>query len=340
MKTLFFNSLILLTFIVVEAKSQNLIAMQNGGSPSFFTKLDSAVSHAQDGDTLYLPGGYYYLASNLDISKRLHIVGVGHNPDSSLATLQTRIRNGNVQLHTGASGGSFTGISLDGDLKFFDNVSNYIVQRCKLSFIYFFQTSAANNVIFQNVIYGISLSGGSQPTGFYNNIIDGYMSTCGGNTVFKNNIFLRGIVIFDMSFTGPVFENNVFLTYSPFEITFSGTYIVFNNNLFYWNVSFPTTLAGCDLVGSNNFVNLQQGSIFVNQSGNSFNYSHDYHLKPTCPGKNAGTDGTDIGIYGGSAPWKDGSIPANPHIQHKVIPNTTNQSGTLNVNIKVTAQDH
>ena len=32
---------------------------------------------------------------------------------------------------------------------------------------------------------------------------------------------------------------------------------------------------------------------------NSFRYTFDYSLQPSSPGVNAGTDGTDIGIFGG-----------------------------------------
>jgi len=102
------------------------------------------------------------------------------------------------------------------------------------------------------------------------------------------------------------------------------------------NVTFPYQSTGS--IGINNIVNQTQSTIFVNQSGNSFSYDDDYHLQSTCPGKNAGRDGTDIGIYGGASPWKEGSIPFNPHIQTLNISPVTNSSGNLNVNIQVEAQ--
>ena len=67
-------------------------------------------------------------------------------------------------------------------------------------------------------------------------------------------------------------------------------------------------------------------------------FHNNYRLKSTSLGHNAGTDGTDIGIYGGVFPWKDGSMPSNPHIISKTIPGTTDASGNLNVNIKVEAE--
>lgn len=71
-----------------------------------------------------------------------------------------------------------------------------------------------------------------------------------------------------------------------------------------------------------------------------FSYQYDFNLQIQSPGINAGTDGTDIGIYGGAFPWKEGSIPINPHIQTKTISSTTDPSGNLPVNIKVMTQIH
>ena len=68
-------------------------------------------------------------------------------------------------------------------------------------------------------------------------------------------------------------------------------------------------------------------------------YTYNLHLRPNSPLHNAGTDGTDIGIYGGLFPWKEGSVPFNPHIQTKTIGNITDGNGNLQINIKVKAQD-
>ena len=183
---------------------------------------------------------------------------------------------------------------------------------------------------------------------FSNNIIDGYM---GGASVFgeppgftsciiRNNIFFYGSAcgygcIYPIKSTYSTFENNIFLgiNYGS-SLTGSSTFSYFNNNLFVdtWSPPIPS-------FASNNIISQPANSIFINQSGSSFSYSQNYHLQPSCTGKNAGKDGTDIGIYGGNYPWKDGSIPFNPHIQLKNISNETDQNGNLNVNIKVAAQD-
>jgi hypothetical protein len=77
----------------------------------------------------------------------------------------------------------------------------------------------------------------------------------------------------------------------------------------------------------------------VNQSGGYYNYSNNYHLKNGCIGLNAGTDGHDVGVYGGIFPWKDGSVPHNPHVIFKNISGYTDPNGNLQLNIKVKAQE-
>ena len=155
-------------------KAQGLIAVQNGGDPSFYTKLDSAIFHATNGDTIYIPGGIFPW-SGPNLSKLLHIIGVGHNPDSNAAVVATHIIGNALFIHSGAEGGSLTGLYLDNNLWFFDNVSNYTVSRCNILNLTFTQpNTASNNVFIENAIRGSRIDcGNAQSSVFYNNIIDG-----------------------------------------------------------------------------------------------------------------------------------------------------------------------
>ena len=112
----------------------------------------------------------------------------------------------------------------------------------------------------------------------------------------------------------------------------TGQNCTFKNNI---GISMNGTYTGSyatNAFGSGNVTELIE-TTFVN-------HSNDFHLNITSLGKNAGTDGTDIGIYGGAFPWKEGSIPTNPHFQKINIAPKTDNSGNLNVKIKVAAQDH
>jgi len=75
--------------------------------------------------------------------------------------------------------------------------------------------------------------------------------------------------------------------------------------------------------------------MFVNAPQHSHNYSYnnDYHLNQGSPGKNAGTDGNDIGIYGGTYPYTD-IIPIPKVIHVNVLNPKLPLNDTLHVRIK------
>lgn len=330
----------ILSLINNAGKAQNLIAVQNGSNSTFYSSLNSAIMQAQNGDTVYVPGGSWNIGT-LHINKSLSIIGTGYNPDSSQASGVCYFL-GNIFLEHGCSMGSLTGIYLQGDIYHADSsdiINSFKIYRCRLSNIDFSNNSSfwyvKENVIEGNIdgIYGIA-----HDNIFLNNIIGGVFMRMGFNNIINNNIFI-GVTYAIGSWnyfpyvSNCVLKNNIFLSSTP--IGYSNNNL-FYNNLFVENITFPY---GSNY-GANNFVAQTQSSIFINQTGNTFNYTHDYHLKLSCPGKNAGTDGTDLGIYGTVNPFKVGALPYSPHIQFKSVGTETSIQGTLPVNIKVEAQDH
>jgi len=342
--TIFLNSSLL--------QAQKLIAVQNGGTPTFYTMLDSAIVHAQNGDTLYLPGELY-TNTQFTINICLHIVGVGVHPDSSSATLYTRIL-GNITFTDGSDGGSITGVYLQNGNINLIGVSNFTVNRCNIKDLSLgtdTDSSSSNNVFVENIVNGQIYGKRSKMNHFYSNIIGGSVSYLSNYNSFKNNIFLANntqlcscgltdcfyAVITQIS--SSLFENNVFLrnVSATCAILCNLYNCTFNNNLFVDNINIQ--LISNTSIGYNNIMAQPQSSIFVNQTGSTFSFNQNYHLQPTCLGVNAGRDGTDIGIYGGAYPWKDGNIPFNPHYQSITVAPTTDSTGNLNVNIKVEAQN-
>jgi len=335
----------LITFFLLalsfNAKAQKLIAVQNVSSPTFFTLLDTAIVHAQNGDTIYLPGGTFPLT--VAVSKRLHIIGVGSVIDSALATGTSRI-SGNLTLNNNASYGSLVGIYLTGTIITGANITNYAVQRCYLSGLSL-ANSCSNWTFIENNIQGISSN--AAPTGasscyFYNNIFgaricySSYIYYVFIFSVFKNNVFAFANTFYQYnSYWVPItaqnstFENNIFVSVDYTACNQSCGKAIANSAL-HNNLFVTTSYIGCENNwGSNNIFNQALSTIF----------GTNYQLLPTCPGKNAGKDGTDIGIYGGSFPWKAGSVPPNPHIQSKNVAGNVDANGNLNVIIKVEAQD-
>lgn len=62
-------------------------------------------------------------------------------------------------------------------------------------------------------------------------------------------------------------------------------------------------------VESGNILAVPIGTIFINEGDTDFQFSDNLHLQNICPGVGAGTDGTDMGIYGTASPSRMARCP-------------------------------
>lgn len=331
--------------------SQSLIAVEHQGTSSFYQNLDTAMYYAADGDIVYLPAASYNLSGTFRINHGVHIVGAGCNIDSSAATGITFF-NGNLIIVSGADTGSIEGVYLNGNIVFGtglgdQTVNMFSIKRCNFYDIFLSYnggavTASSNLLITENIIRNQIYGGYAQQVLVSKNIINSTVSFFNGNVLFENNVFLYPGCS-NYQFAGNVSsitaKNNVFYSgycnyYEAYQLTTTNAGNTFLNNLFPGNCGIqPGNISSGNIFTGGD-------SIFVYQTGNAWDPLHDYHLQLTCPGKNAGTDGTDIGLYGTASPKKEGEIPYNPHIQSKAIQSSTNAQGEIEVNIKVQAQDY
>jgi len=375
MKRQFTLLALLFAMMTLSLPAATWTVSNNTNSPGQYTNLQTAIDAAAPYDTILVAGSPSSYG-NITIGKTLYLVGAGyHNPYGDNTTL------GTVKLYTtslnfsSASGSKIIGfitgvITLSAD--FYGSVDstrvikNVVIERCNFSEFRFgeYATSSTihnsykNDTIRNCLIGGIGI--GYRQTGNYPN----YTYTCyehlsniyihnnifsGGaisspaiayytsNFYVENNIFIarQGYVCFGL-IPNMVIENNIFYAAEPQGCTGSAytkniTYMCLNN-----------TIPGAGNVGSGNMVNVNP--LFVNYPlmGNvGFSYSHDYHLQATSPGKNAGTDGTDIGIYGGMMPFEVGANPYYPQMMELTLPNGSSvpAGGTLNVHFKAKKQN-
>ena len=352
-----FVTLLIVFFLGFNSLSaQELIAVNHiAGGSAFFTRLDSALVHSANGDYIYLPGTALMNIGNLVINKGVHIIGAGIYPDSCFAT-GTTFLTGNITVVSGADNGSLQGFMLNGVLTFGTSqanqyVSNYYVSRCNLSTIYLSNngsdTTTSSFLFRENIIRG-HVYGGHSNASFRNNIIEGQLNNFYGATFFHNDFLWGNTQTLNQYIKNSTFSNNVFKNNC---IAYYGYYIIYcTDNNYYNNIipngplSFFSNYYGCigNLNGfgniTGNYESVPNNQIYASQSGNSYNIHDNYHLIAGSPGIGGGTDGTDVGIYGGE-PFKDGMLPVNPHIRFKYVAGSTSPGGTLDIHFKVAAQE-
>lgn len=357
MKTLFLTVLILAT--TLSLKAQKLIALQSGDNATFYTNLDTALFYAKNGDDIYLPGGYIKANSTtLKIDKAVNIIGVGYNPYTNPATENTIIQSSTIKVEPLVNGGSITGIYAPNSmLQIQDTVSNFSVSRCLFHSMYIGSTTGniqpSNISIIETVVVNyiqgnVDANGTGPQNVFISNSIIGnminYSSSLSGNNTWveltcKNSILMGwsydwGYCILSQV-KNSLFENCILID--------NGNRYAANDKNTFRNCIFNSRYYDSDPSANsifNGIFSQDPSSIFIDPQGFVFNMKNDYRLKDSSPGKNAGKDGTDIGIYGGRYPWKDGGLPANPHIETFNVGGNTDTNGTLNVSIKVAAQGH
>jgi len=341
-RTVVFSALM---FLGLGLFAQNLITVQHNGTPAFYTNITDAMAGALSGDTMYLPGGIYSAPTTWTINKKLHIYGVGHYPDSTAATGVTEYQ-GTIRFITGSDGSLFTGVKVSGYIYVGSTSGDQTIDGLTISRCYINNsislsyngsaTTAGQNFHIEENVFGSINCGYAKNVYIERNIITSYylqyLNGNGINTI-RNNIFLANFYIFNYC-TNINIENNVFLASASYNPISNLANCTLNNNLFVYNL----TNLGTN-TGSNNYINQTQTTIFENQTGYTFNYSHDYRIKDTSPGNNGGIDGTDVGIFGTATPYKTGAVPAQPHIREQNISTTTDGDGNINVSIKVGAQD-
>ena len=295
------------------------------GNNSFSEACDASVN----GDTLYLsPGGFTPPAS---ISKGRVGIGAGYAPDSVTIKRRTTI-GGTLNIAVGASHLQVEGLYVANDIIFSENVGDIdsvIIKRIILNKLYFNSSGGRRRLgcevaecILSEVANLDSLSI------FHNNIIQGTFYGV-NNLLVENNIYL-GLCQVLQNVKNTTFSNNIYLcTCDNISASLSEDCSdnVFYNNLFV-KIFIDTT--------NTNTYKAADSTIFVKYSSNADFFAQDFHLKD--PSKYIGTDGTQIGIYGGVHAAKEGAAPFNPQILSKSVAPKIDADGKLKISFKVAAQ--
>jgi len=335
MKRTFIFTALLLFFVALQAQK---VALHSSTGITMFTGtggLVSACTAAQAGDTIYIPGGGF--TSPGTISKKLLIFGAGHYPDSTKATSKTFINSG-FTLTGDADGFRMEGVDVSGAILFSYNeaVNNVIIKYCKITGDMNVQGTltnpSTNFTLINSVVTGTLSLSNAENAGILNCIIQGRIVNSYGNLI-SNSISLftytGSTIMYSLSGDNNTLTNNIFMNESY-------RYILGTSNRLFYNAFIVAPALGNTPEQEGNYYPVVRTDVFMNFPANNFDYASNYNLQS--PEVYIGTDGNQIGIYGGVHLYKEGAVPSNPHIQvENVAPTTSN--GVLNVRITAAAQE-
>ncbi len=305
----------------------------NPNSPGQYTSLVVAVDAALPGDTIYIQGSNASYG-DLTLNKRLTLIGSGHNPQKQFPLVSTLgyLKLDSLSSISGSSGSRVIGLNI-----YSSSVGavchNVEFKRNAIASSFEVQ---GNNWLLENNIFGYNISmNNSSNVIIRNNMISYYINTSNQpSVVISNNIFFSTNANAFSTVSNATVANNIFYGKPPQGCSDCQ----FNKNISYGTSN--NSFAYGSNISSGNLENQDPKFVVATVGSYNFNAAFDYRLTAGSPGKNAGTDGTDIGPFGGNFPIPMGGEPRIPQVKSMNISNTVVPvNGTLNVNIKAKKQD-
>lgn len=303
-------------------------------SPGQFTSVAAAIAAANNDDSIYISGSATNYGA-FTINKRLTVIGTGHNPQKQ-APLYSLVD----QITISSPGVRVIGLNLYSIDDGATNTDSIYIERNYIRYRIYIDNSSIDHWYIQGNVFEYSADNigfcgtcGISYMYIFNNVFNGRMSDLSyagynSNLYLLNNVFLRNGDAFTNSNYYLYLYNNIFYRANPAASTVGCTW---GNNISYQcsNNAFP---------GGSNLTNTNPSFINFPNAGAYFDYTHNYGLQDTSAAKNAGNDGKDIGLTGGTGYFQIYGIPNIPQIREFNITSskTIAPGGTLNINIKST----
>lgn len=318
----FFISLFAMMIATVSFAQNTLVAtLTHGDEISMYYgsyAFQNVMKAAVDGDIISLSGGGF---QSTNITKAVTIRGTGI--DDANATYI--INDFTIEIPEGTSNRlSIEGVRISGSFSMRGTLNNaYFVK----NYIYRFTTSGiVNNAVFVNCNVRNPFVSSSNKTTlqFINCII--------GN--FDNKSYSKTSEASFVNCLIHVFQYSASNTYSS---TFMNSIIYYDGSSYRYALNESCSATNCVSIGYDAYENLVVSK--NNKIINDFSIFKDSDplndLTDEAKAKYLGTDGTPVGMYGGTLPYN--TTPSYPQITKMNVANKTTADGKLSVEIEVSA---
>lgn len=328
-----YKLLVLFLGITAYAKATTITLNNNNPSGGQFTTFAAAQAAASNGDTILVQGSTTNYG-NMQISKRLVIIGPGHNPTDKQNSQKAFC---DYLTFLGGSGSTkvygleVSSVLIDGSTTNVELHLLYIGDKILT------RSHSNDNWIIEGCVFGsggINVNGQGYSTSgtiYRNNIFNGYIESLGGSgyRYFQNNIFL-GTTSYAFRSSPSIYANNNIFYRQGMQDNGNSNSIIYTKNVSYQcsgGNTFPN--------GTGNFEGIDPQFVTSLGSGAYFDYATNYTPQNAAI-LGTGSDGTDVGIYGGTGDYHQYGVPRSPYIKTFTItgPNTVNAGDPVQIYIK------
>lgn len=329
-------SLLFLSMLSMPLRAQQLytspITVQyTDGKVSYFDTLDEAFMALKAGCVVYIPSGSYTLSNKEEttVKCQVAIYGAGCRPYGK-DTDYTRI-TGTIYLKEGASSSIIMGLRSESDIYVFSNVKNILIKNVDVNYIDFSSESNTGCVVTSSVIRSEVSGKGKAPVQVTNCLAGRIGGIKGGE--------IANCILNSSPYYGSYYGSS-----SSSSYPYSSSSSLLRNNIgldMTRGKSISNCQEECNMVGNQPQIPYPSGGLEAlfekYDASDPFNLSkNNYRLKKGVSGTNAGTDGKDIGLYGGSGFDDSGRAPI-PKIKIREIAPQTDEQDRLKVKIEVIA---
>ena len=305
----------------VKSQDVQLVTLQHGETMTAYyghSAFQQAIEAAAKGDLITLSGGSFASAT---INKVVTIQGAGYVQDvDNNRYCTTMVNDLNIEIPDGESGLVIEGVRFNSAVFVKEDIDNLTFRKCCLGYV---SLSNSKNCMIDRCRVGTFAPDNHSVNLMVKNSLIEHIHGNSADAIllFQNCVITNSDTNHE---TTAQFKNCI--TATRFEASGCSAYNCLSLGYY----------GGFKTATQSNVWNVENAEAVFVDGEYDFNNEKSFRLTDNAAAQYTGTDGTQVGIYGGTTPFTD--VPGNPQVVSKEIATETDANGKLSVKIRVEAQ--